>query len=83
MITEVGTILLGLSLLVSLYMAGASFHGIRRADSRWAQSGRNAANASAALLGLAFLALLIAFMSNDFRDIYVGRSTPVESCRST
>jgi len=73
MLAEIGSILEGLALLTALYGALAAFWSIRRADPRWAASGRNAAYSAAALLGLALLALLAAFLSDQFQIAYVSQ----------
>ena len=72
MLAEIGSIFTALSLAVALYAACATFWGIRRSDSRWVLSARNGVYATAGLLGLAFLALLVAFLDNQFQIRYVA-----------
>jgi cytochrome c-type biogenesis protein CcmF len=72
MLAEVGSILLGLALAVALYAAFAAWRGSRRLDSRWAQSARHGVYAVTFLLGLALLALLAAFLGNQFQIEYVA-----------
>ncbi|MEA3340323.1 MAG: cytochrome c biogenesis protein CcsA, partial [Chloroflexota bacterium] len=72
MLAEIGSILTGLALAVTLYAALAAFWGIRRSDSRWAKSARNGVYAATGLLGLALLALLVAFLDDQFQINYVA-----------
>ncbi len=72
MLAEVGLILTGLALAVALYAACAAFWGIHRSDSRWALSARNGVYATTGLLGLALLALLVAFLRDQFQIQYVA-----------
>ena len=58
MLAEVGFILIGLSLGVSLYAALAAFLSLQRTDPRWEQSARNGVYAATGLLTLALLLLL-------------------------
>ncbi|MGQ9554612.1 MAG: cytochrome c-type biogenesis CcmF C-terminal domain-containing protein [Anaerolineae bacterium] len=78
MITEVGAILLGLALASAIYAAYAIFRGIRHNDPRWAESGCNAVYATTVLLGLSLLALLVAFLSNQFQTSYVAQHSSRE-----
>ena len=73
MLAEVGSILVGLALAVALYAACAAFWGIRQGDSRWAESGRNGVYATTGLLTLAILALLAAFLDDQFQIQYVAQ----------
>jgi cytochrome c-type biogenesis protein CcmF len=73
MLSEVGSILVGLAMAVAIYTAIAAFGSIRRGDNRWAESGRNGAYAVAGLLGPAVLLLLAAFLSNQFQIRYVAQ----------
>jgi cytochrome c-type biogenesis protein CcmF len=73
MLAEIGSILNGLALAATLYAAFAVYWSIRRDDARWATSGRNAVYAAAALLGLAVLALLAAFLDDQFYIQYVAQ----------
>jgi len=72
MLAEVGSILVGLAVATALYAGGAGFWAIHRSDSRWAKSGRNAATATVALLGVALTALLGAFLGDQFGIRYVA-----------
>jgi cytochrome c-type biogenesis protein CcmF len=72
MLAEVGTFLVGLALTVTLYAACATLWGIRQADPRWAESGRNGVYASTGLLGLAILVLWAAFVDDQFQIRYVA-----------
>ena len=73
MLTEVGSILVGLALAVALYAAFAGFRAIRQADPRWSSSGRNGACATAVLLGVALVVLLSAFLGDQFQVRYVAQ----------
>jgi cytochrome c-type biogenesis protein CcmF len=70
---EIGHILLGLALATTLYGTGATLWAIRQGDRRWAASGRNGVYAATGLLALAQLALLVAFLNNQFGIAYVAR----------
>ena len=73
MLAEIGTILTGLGLVSALYAALAAFQSTRRDDRRWWESGRNGTFAAAGLLGLAIVALLVAFLDNRFSIAYVAQ----------
>jgi len=73
MLAEVGLILVGLALAAALYTAIAAFLGLRRTDRRWALSARNGIYAATGLLGLALLALLTAFLGDQFQIRYVAQ----------
>ena len=73
MLAEVSSILVGLALGAALYTAFAAFWGIRQTDSRWALSARNGVYATTGLLTLALLALLVAFLGDQFRIQYVAQ----------
>ncbi len=81
MVGEIGTLLLGISLAISLYAAYAAWRGIQlsavpasSARSRtWLQSAQNAVYMQAALLGAALLILLVAFLSDHFEISYVAQ----------
>jgi len=73
MLAELGSMLTGLALAAALYAAGAVAWSIHRGDRRWWASGRNAIVASAALLGLALTALLVAFLDDQFSIRYVAQ----------
>jgi len=77
MLAEVGTIVVGLALAVALYAACAAFWGIRRADSCWALSARNGVHTTTGLLGLALLALLVAFLGDQFQIQYVAQHSSI------
>jgi len=72
MLAEVGSILVGLALAVAVYASLATLLAIHSADPRWAKSGRNGVYAAAAILGLALLALLGAFLGDEFQIRYVA-----------
>lgn len=72
MLAEIGSILIALSLAAAAYSAFAMFRAIRQSDSRWAESARNGVYAATGLLGLALLALLAAFLDDQFLIRYVA-----------
>jgi cytochrome c-type biogenesis protein CcmF len=72
MVAEIGTVLVALALATAVYSAIATWVSIRRADGRWATSGRNAVYATAGLLALAVIVLLGLFLSNQFAVRYVA-----------
>ena len=73
MLAEVGSILVGLALATALYTAFAVLWSIHRADRRWAESGRNGVYATTGFLALALLALLAAFLDDQFQIRYVAQ----------
>jgi cytochrome c-type biogenesis protein CcmF len=73
MLSEVGTITIGLALAVCLYASLAVFLSIRRSDPRWLQSGWNGIYATTAILGFGLLLLLFAFLTNRFEIQYVAQ----------
>lgn len=73
MLAQLGSILVGLGLVAALYAVGATFLGLRRGDPRWATSGRNGIYATTGLLGLAVLALVAAFLGDQFHIRYVAQ----------
>jgi len=75
MLADIGSILTGLALAVALYAAFATFWSMRKNDRRWAQSARNGAYATTALLGVAVLALLTAFVDDQFYIEYVAQNS--------
>jgi cytochrome c-type biogenesis protein CcmF len=72
MLAGVGSLILGLALATALYAAVAALLSLRRNDPRWAESARNGILSVAALLGLAFLLLLAAFLTDRFEIRYVA-----------
>jgi cytochrome c-type biogenesis protein CcmF len=78
MLAQVGSILTGLALVTILYAAGAAFRSTRRDDQRWWESSRNAVIAATGLLGFAVLALLMAFLDDQFYIEYVMRHSSRE-----
>ncbi len=72
MLAEIGTLTVGLALATALYAAVAAFLSLRRRDLRWAESARNSVLATAGLLGLALLLLLVAFLTDHFEVRYVA-----------
>jgi cytochrome c-type biogenesis protein CcmF len=73
MLAEVGSILVGLALVAAVYAVFAAFWSIHRSDLRWAESGRNGIYATAALLALALLILLVSFLGDQFQIRYVAQ----------
>jgi cytochrome c-type biogenesis protein CcmF len=73
MLADVGTVLTGLGLATGLYSVVAVLWSISRDDQRWWESGRNGVFATAGLLGLAVLVLLVAFLSDQFSIEYVAQ----------
>ena len=75
MLAEVGTLTIGLALLVGLYALFAIPWSIRRSDPRWLQSGENGIYTVTALLGLGLLLLLLAFLNDHFEIEYVAQNS--------
>jgi len=73
MLADIGTILTGLGLASALYAVFSVLWFIRGDDRRWWRSGRNGVVAAAGLLGLAVLALLVAFLDDQFSIDYVAQ----------
>jgi len=73
MLADIGTILTGLGLASAVYAALAVSWSIHRDDRRWWESGRNGVIAAAGLLGLAVVALLVAFLDDQFSIEYVAQ----------
>jgi cytochrome c-type biogenesis protein CcmF len=81
MVGEIGTLLIGLSLAVALYTAYAAWRGIHLSAApvtaalgkTWLHSAQNATNALTALLGVALLMLLLAFLTDHFEISYVAQ----------
>ena len=73
MLAEVGSILIGLALAAAVYAVFAAFWSIHRSDLRWAGSGRSGIYATATLLALALLALLVSFLGDQFQIRYVAQ----------
>lgn len=71
MLGDLGCILTALAFVATVYGGGAAFVSIRRSDPRWWESARHAFYGAAALLGLAIVVLVQAFLSNDFGIRYV------------
>ena len=72
MLAEVGSLTVGLALATALYAAVAALLSLRRNDPRWAESARNGVLSTVALLGLALLLLLGAFLADRFEIRYVA-----------
>ncbi len=73
MLADIGTILTGLGLASAVYATLAVTWSIHRDDRRWWESGRNSVVAAAGLLGLAVVALLAAFLGDQFSIEYVAQ----------
>jgi cytochrome c-type biogenesis protein CcmF len=73
MLADIGSISTALALAATAYAVFAVYWSIQRNDDRWWASGRNAALASAGLLGLAVLVLFAAFLSDQFSIEYVAQ----------
>ncbi|MGD2143225.1 MAG: cytochrome c-type biogenesis CcmF C-terminal domain-containing protein [Anaerolineae bacterium] len=73
MLAETGSILTGLALAATLYAAFAVLWSVRSDDRRWYESGRNGVFAAATLLGASVVALLAAFLSDQFSIEYVAQ----------
>ncbi len=74
-----GTLTLLIALVVATYAGTASLVGARRRSRRLIESGRGAAYALAAVLGLSSVALVYAFVSHDFSIKYVHRYSDAAS----
>ena len=72
-----GTLTLLIALVVATYGAAASVVGVRRRNPRLIESGRSAAYALAAVLGLSSVTILYAFLTHDFSIKYVQRTSDV------
>ena len=66
-----GTLTLLIALVVATYGGVASLVGVRRRNVRLIESGRSAAYALAAVLGMASVTIVYAFISHDFSIKYV------------
>jgi cytochrome c-type biogenesis protein CcmF len=73
MLSVIGSIVLGLGFLSNLYAVGALLFSNRRDGDRWEKSGRIALFGSAALLLIALLILVIAFLTNHFEIQYIAQ----------
>jgi cytochrome c-type biogenesis protein CcmF len=74
-----GTLTLLIALVVATYGAVASVVGARRRNTRLIESGRAAAYTLAAVLGLASVAMVYAFVSGDYAIKYVQRYSDASS----
>ena len=72
MLGDIGLLITALAWVATLYGGVAALISIRTQDRRWLESGRNAMIASAALLGGAVLLLVLAFLTDNFRIMYVA-----------
>ena len=70
-----GTLTLLIAFVVATYGGAASFVGARRRNQRLIESGRSAAYALAAVLGLASVAIMYAFVTHDYSIKYVQRTS--------
>jgi cytochrome c-type biogenesis protein CcmF len=66
-----GTLTLFIALVIAAYAGVASLVGARRGNQRLIASGRSAVYALAAVMGLASVAILYAFVSHDYAIKYV------------
>ncbi len=73
MLSEIGAMLIILSLALAIYAAGAARWSLYTGDERWRQSARNATYALAGLLGAAVAILIGAFVGNRFEVRYVAQ----------
>jgi cytochrome c-type biogenesis protein CcmF len=74
-----GTLTLLIAMVVATYGAVASIVGARRRNQRLIDSGRAAAYTLAAVLGLASVAMVYAFVSGDYSIKYVQRYSDASS----
>ncbi|MCB2202667.1 cytochrome c biogenesis protein CcsA [bacterium] len=72
MLSEIGSILIGLALFTTFYAIFALVYGLKSKDRSWQQSGQRALYSGSALLLLALILLLIAFVTDQFQFIYVA-----------
>ncbi|MGD8244452.1 MAG: cytochrome c biogenesis protein CcsA, partial [Anaerolineae bacterium] len=72
MLAGIGSIATGLALAATLYAAFAVYRSLQKDDRRWWASGRNAVFAATGLLGVAILALLVAFLTDQFGIEYIA-----------
>jgi cytochrome c-type biogenesis protein CcmF len=73
MLGDTGWIFTALALAATLYGGVAAMVSIIGQDRRWMESARNALWAAAVLLGGAVLILVLAFLTDDFRIMYVAQ----------
>src|SRR3954451_7758558 len=74
-----GTLTLLIAMVVATYGAVASVVGARRGNQRLIESGRAAAYTLAAVLGLASVAMIYAFVTGDYAIKYVQRHSDAAS----
>jgi cytochrome c-type biogenesis protein CcmF len=72
-----GTLTLLIALVVATYGGVASLVGVRRNNARLIESGRAAAYALAAVLTMASVTIMYAFLTHDFSIKYVQRTSDV------
>ncbi|NLE43986.1 MAG: cytochrome c biogenesis protein CcsA [Chloroflexi bacterium] len=72
MLPDIGAALVGFAAITTLYGVGAMALYLRRSDTRYAYSGRNATCAGAVLLWSAVGLLLLAFVTDRFQIQYVA-----------
>ncbi len=72
-----GTLTLLIALVVATYGAAASIVGVRRRSPRLIESGRAAAYALAAVLGMSSVTIWYAFLTHDFSIKYVQHTSDV------
>jgi cytochrome c-type biogenesis protein CcmF len=72
-----GTLTLLIALVVATYGGVASVVGVRRNNARLIESGRAAAYALAAVLAMASVTIMYAFLTHDFSIKYVQRTSDV------
>jgi cytochrome c-type biogenesis protein CcmF len=74
-----GTLMLFFALVVATYAGTASLVGARRGNQKLIDSGRAATYALAAILGMASVSIVYAFVSHDYAIKYVQRYSDDES----
>src|SRR4030095_1774821 len=74
-----GTLTLLIALVVATYAAAASIVGAARRHARLIESGRAAAYTLTAVLGLASVAMVYAFVAGDYSIKYVQRYSDASS----
>ncbi|MDF1514544.1 MAG: cytochrome c-type biogenesis CcmF C-terminal domain-containing protein [Anaerolineae bacterium] len=73
MLGEIGTLLLGFSLVTAIYTSFAAWIGIRTRGGRWAQSAQRGVIAVTVLTGIALIVLWVLFLDDHFEIQYVAQ----------